>query len=232
MLHRAHTLLVAHRLPIISIPLQGGHVALHGAHFSHVRRAETSLTPARALILRLKRSRLERQRRAVDDLLAIFDDFMKARGMLSNAFTPTSHLCASGAHLLRTMGGHALGKNTSERVALDLERVRQALTRVDLAPFERRRKRHRVSVVVAPALLDAVADVIASDGRGLNHENAVGGHAQSESSLASVAAQKHAQVLVGPFPRRASIYFVSRSHFLLVSHRSGLSRQAISRRRS
>ena len=153
----------------------GGHVALHGARFEQVKRGDTTLAPARALVLRLQRSRLERQHRAVNDALAVLEEFMKDRGLLSVPFESSFALCGGVAALLRKLGRHTFGAGTDETIARDLETIRGLLPLVSLVPFQRRRKRHRVPKVVVPALLDALDALV--EARGGEGREAEGGGA-------------------------------------------------------
>ena len=130
----------------------GGHVALHGARFGQVGggdgQGEQLLPSARALVLRLDRARLEREQSAVSELLAMVDDFAKAHALLSQPLAPCFALCAAASALLRRMARHAFGPGTQDATARALDVARQLLPAIDLLPFQRRRKRHRVPKVI------------------------------------------------------------------------------------
>ena len=140
---------------------KGAHVALHGARFERVKGADLELPPARALIMRLNKARLERQRRGVGDALGVLEEFCKAHSLLSQPFEAGFATNQGAARLLRKLGGHSFGAEaTAERLAADLALLREQLQLVDLLPFQRRRKRHRVAKVVVPALVDALVAVV------------------------------------------------------------------------
>ena len=177
----------------------GGHVALHGARFEHVRHGDSLLAPARAVVLRLSRVRLEREQAAVAELLSILDDFTKAHGLLSQPLVSCFALCAAASTLLRRMGGHAFGSGTEAATARALDSARQLLPSINLLPFQRRRKRHRAPKVVVPALLDAlsalVEEEVASQRHGSGGQDASTQHgtAASASAAASSVASSPAQ---------------------------------------
>ena len=106
------------------------------------------LPPARALVLRLNKARLEREQAAVAELLAMVDDFAKAHALLTQPLVPCFALCSAASALLRRMGGHAFGAGTEEATARALDAARQLLPAINLLPFQRRRKRHRVPKVI------------------------------------------------------------------------------------
>ena len=60
------------------------------------------------------------------------------------------------ARVLRRLGDHSFGAEAEETIAADLARLKELLQLVDLLPFQRRRRRHRIAKVVVPALLDAL----------------------------------------------------------------------------
>jgi hypothetical protein len=125
-----------------------------------VRKGDAQVAPARAVILRLQRSRLERQRKAVNDALAVLDEFMKAHSLLSQPFESSFALCAGMIKLLCRLGGHSFGSGTEETIARDLETIRRLLPLINLVPFQRRRKRHRIPKIVVPAILDALSALV------------------------------------------------------------------------
>ena len=65
----------------------GAHVAFHGARFDRVRVGGESLPPTRALVLRLKKSRLSAQRDATMAAIRALEDFTREKGLLSEPFT-------------------------------------------------------------------------------------------------------------------------------------------------
>ena len=54
------------------------------------------------------------------------------------------------------MGKHAFGAGTDDTVARSLATIKELLPLVNLVPFKRRRRRHRLSNIILPALLDAL----------------------------------------------------------------------------
>ena len=172
----------------------GGHVALHGARFEHVRHGDSLLAPARAVVLRLSRVRLEREQAAVAELLSIVDDYTKVHGLLSQPLVSCFALCGAASTLLRRMAGHAFGAGTEAATARALDSARQLLPAINLLPFQRRRKRHRAPKVVVPALLDALSALVegeaASSQQGGSTQQ---GTAASASAAASSVAPSPAQ---------------------------------------
>jgi hypothetical protein len=166
----------------------GGHVSIHGGRFEQVRKGDSVLAPARAVVLRLQRSRLERQRKATQDVLALLETFAKDNALLSQPFEScvaahrlrdsqysscglyaannTMHerpargrsfaVCGGVVRLLTTLGKHAFGAGTDDTVARSLATIKELLPLVNLVPFKRRRRRHRLSNIILPALLDAL----------------------------------------------------------------------------
>jgi thiol-disulfide isomerase/thioredoxin len=138
----------------------GGHVAVHGGRFEQVRRGDSLLAPARAVVLRLLRSRLERQRKATHDALALLDTFTKEHGLLSHPFESSFAVCGGVTRLLQRLGKHSFGAGSEPAISRDLERIKELLGLVNLVPFQRRRRRHRLSKIVIPALLDALVALL------------------------------------------------------------------------
>ena len=103
-------------------------------------------------MLRLNKARLEREQAAVAELLAMVDDFAKAHALLTQPLVPCFAPCSAASALLRRMGGHAFGAGTEEATARALDAARQLLPAINLLPFQRRRKRHRVPKVIPPTL--------------------------------------------------------------------------------
>mgnify|MGYP007078071810 CR=1 FL=1 len=164
----------------------GGHVAFHGSRFAQVGRGEAQLAPARAVVLRLQKARLARQRKAVNDGLSILDEFIKGHALLSQPFESSFALCGGMVKLLRRLGGgHSFGAGTEPTVARDLETIRRLLPLVSLVPFQRRRKRHRIPKIVVPALLDALTGVIEAEESGSAADTAAKRAASSSRSAAS-----------------------------------------------
>ena len=137
---------------------RGAHVAFAGERFQQAKPGrDTALTPARALVLRLNRSRLERQRDAVHRGLAIVEAFTAEHALLSQPFEASFDVSKAMASVLRRLGGgHSFGPEITERLDDDLKAFERLLRLVDLAPFRRRRRRHRISEVVLPKLFDAI----------------------------------------------------------------------------
>ena len=138
----------------------GGHVAFHGARAEQVRRGDGLVAPTRALVLRLKKARLERQRKAVGDTLAVLEEYCREHGLLVHAFQPSFVLHELVCKLLRTVGGHNFGPNSNSAILRSIDDIQRLLPSVSLLPFQRRRKRNRISKVVIPALLDALAVLV------------------------------------------------------------------------
>ena len=111
-------------------------------------RGDQLLPPARALVLRLSEARLEREQTAVAELLAMVEDFAKAHALLAQPLAPCFALCSAASALLRRMGGHAFGAGSEAATARALDRARLLLPAINLLPFQRRRKRHRVPKVI------------------------------------------------------------------------------------
>ena len=139
----------------------GAHVAFEGARF-HQRRIslEDALPAARALVLRLKSTRLQRQRDAVLAALASLEAFVRDHQLLAEPFQADYAVAKALAAILRELGGHSFGGREAPPSSLDA--FEELLYQVDLSMFARRRKRHKVSHVVLPALLDALAALMHS----------------------------------------------------------------------
>ena len=168
----------------------GGHVAMHGSRFGEVRRGDSLLLPARAVVLRLSKQRLQREHRAVHDALGVLEQFTKEHALLSQPFEPSFALCNGTAALLRRLGGHSFGAGSEPAVASGLEALRALLPRVGLLPFRRRRKRHRLPKIVVPALLDALAALLDADQSGAPDPPGGGGRkgeARQPSEVASAS---------------------------------------------
>ena len=166
------------------------------------------LPPVRALVLRLRKRRLRKQRDAVLAALGVLERFVREKELLTNPFEPSFGICKALAVLLRKIEANlseaakreiaeaaekAIGEEkeveeaeastaaaaaaaaaaTSKKAkggtgsSAHAKEVAEALEgwlqQVDLAPFARHRKRHRVSHIVLPALLDGAASLLRSD---------------------------------------------------------------------
>ena len=169
LLHPSHTSPMNPNPPSLTPPGSfiklgvGGHVALHGSRFDDIGRGDKLLTPARAVILRLRKMRLERQGKAVHDTLAIIEDFTKEHSLLTAPFESSFAVCGSVSKLLRRLGGHSFGEGTDAAISRSLTTVHSLLPQVSLVPFQRRRKRHRIPSVVVPALIDALTALVDAD---------------------------------------------------------------------
>ena len=151
----------------------GAHVAFHGARFDRVRVGGESLPPTRARVLRLKKSRLSAQRDATMAAIRALEDFTREKGLLSEPFTANFMVCKALAAILRRLAGHSFGQAASAAAGKTAAKKKKAeaevalagqledlLHQVELTPFARRRKRHRLSHIVLPALLDSVATLV------------------------------------------------------------------------
>ena len=169
----------------------GAHVALFGGRHEAIGRFKGfEPSPTRAVVIRLKKARLQRQRSAVDAALAVIEAFAAEQALLAQPFQPSFAICKATATMLRQIGGHSFGVGSEARLEQDLAtfvspapsfRARSAcrrrlahriswqrpvriqtwqaemLRQIDLEPFRRRRRRHRVSEVILPAIFDALA---------------------------------------------------------------------------
>ncbi|MAT98943.1 MAG: hypothetical protein CL608_17505, partial [Anaerolineaceae bacterium] len=169
----------------------GGHVALFGGKFDRVRLADHGLSPTRALVLRLKRRRLQAERVHAMAALEAIENFLRAASILEGPFEPSFTICQAllaltsrlGASMAVQTGKDALdvaipsadkgsvshqenadAETVDQAVAAAVKsRVEELLKRIDLAPFLRRRKHHRTSAAVLPALIDAAGELLAKD---------------------------------------------------------------------
>jgi hypothetical protein len=134
-------------------------VAFAGSRFQAVRAKDGALEPVRALVLRLKRHRLDFQRRSVQEGLRLLESFCEKHALLSRPFETNYAVSKAMAATLRRLGGgHTFGAETSaELVQSSLARFGELLQLIDLSPFRQRRQRHRISEVVLPKLFDAVS---------------------------------------------------------------------------
>ena len=153
----------------------GAHVATHGARFDKIRLGEQQLPPTRAAVLRLKLARLTLQRDAVLKALAGLEAYVRAHDLIVGAFEPDFRVCKAVAAVLRRRGQARGGATTASRVtqpppppgavpagdaAPPPSPLDDLLDQIDLTPFRRRRRRHRVSSVVLPILVDAIASLL------------------------------------------------------------------------
>ena len=165
---------------------KGAHVAFHGRGFERVKSNDLELPPARAHVMRLNTARLERQRKGVSDALGVLEEFCKAHSLLSQPFETSFVTNQGAARILRRLGGHSFGAEADETLAADLARLKELLQLVDLLPFQRRRRRHRVAKVVVPALIDALMAVVEAQptvAAGQSSERAAQAGAVSASDL-------------------------------------------------
>ena len=187
----------------------GAHVAFYGARFDRASTGELALPPTRAIVLRLKLARLQRQWRAVLGGLEALERFVRDKELIVGPFEPTFQVCKALAGLLRRQGNHAFsaaaasakrpappsgpsparpspaasggkhatgatngpaaGGDPNASVApsaddADFAQLEQLLSTVELTAFRRRRRRHRVSAVVLPILLDSLAAALSATG--------------------------------------------------------------------
>lgn len=108
-------------------------------------------------------ARLERQREAVCRGLELLQAFVSEQTppLLVRPIEPSFAVCKALASLLRRLnGGHAFGTETAGTLDAALAELDELLHRVELSPFRRRRRRHCVSAVVLPALIDAVVALL------------------------------------------------------------------------
>ena len=131
----------------------GAHVAFHGARFDRVRVGGESLPPTRALVLRLKKSRLSAQRDATMAAIRALEDFTREKALLSEPFTANFMVCKALAAILRRLAGHSFGQAASARRREEAAKKKKAeaevalagqledlLHQVELTPFARRRR--------------------------------------------------------------------------------------------
>ena len=116
----------------------GAHVALHGGRFDAVGLKDKLLTPTRALILRLKKARLQRQRTAVGKALALVEAFAAKNALLTPPLESSFAVSKALATILRRIGGHSFGPGSEGQLDGDLAALSRLLGRIDLLPFSRR----------------------------------------------------------------------------------------------
>ena len=131
---------------LIFINLAAGcHVATHGAKWKSVRLSpEINLQPGRAVVLRLKLSRLTAEHASVSRVLQLLEDFVKTEELLSGPFEVNFQLCKGLSTLLRRVGQKSLEvgiKNLSAEV---------------LNGLRTKRKRFRVSAFILPQIMEAL----------------------------------------------------------------------------
>ena len=201
----------------------GSHVAFAGSRFNRLSASDKVLPPARALVMRLQKSRLKAARDGVNAALQTLEAFVREKELLSKPFEPNFQICKAVSVLLRKIEAGALPPTPSEDAVPReagltgdddedaMERAAEVapaeaasaatqeaaealddwLRQVDLTPFSRHRKRHRLSHIVLPALLDAVATMMEGDAA---EEEA----AKNESAAEAAAASDGASPTAGP----------------------------------
>jgi hypothetical protein len=155
----------------------GAHVTQFGSRFDRVRLAEHALTPTRALVLRLKASRLHEQREAVMAALEVLESFLRSSGVLEGAFEPSFTACQALLSFTDRLGtsnatdeidDSAAGSEAvgaEEMHTAMKQRIDAHLKRIDLTPFHRRRKHHRTAAAVVPAVIDAAVELLVMDAK-------------------------------------------------------------------
>ena len=191
---------------------RGAHVAFYGARFDKVKLSDHALTPACAIVLRLKRARLAAQVADVEEALEVAERFLRASGVLEGAFEPSFQTCTALLGLVGAVRqapvddtlsatlqaeGKAAAKAAAAKVAAAKAAAAKAraataaaspsvhgptaatssappksdsigallealLHRLDLTPFQRRRRQHRTAAAVVPALIDAAHECLAA----------------------------------------------------------------------
>ena len=142
----------------------GAHVATHGSARLTAPPGDVVLAPTRALVLRLKQARLERQRDLVKQCANAVEAFMlEQKPPLATTCDPSFEVCKAIVALLRRLLGSAFGASTEDREAATMAKVEVLLRRVDLVPFRRRQAKHCIGSIVLPALIEAMRDLIDKD---------------------------------------------------------------------
>ena len=173
----------------------GSHVAFAGSRFNRLSASDKVLPPARALVMRLQKTRLKAARDGVNAALQTLEAFVREKELLSKPFEPNFQICKAVSVLLRKIEAGAVPpppvddavpreagltgddeEDAMEKAAKAApaaaaskatqeaaEALDDWLRQVDLTPFARHRKRHRLSHIVLPALLDAVATMMEGD---------------------------------------------------------------------
>jgi hypothetical protein len=186
----------------------GAHVALHGGRFDAVGLKDKLLTPTRALILRLKKARLQRQRTAVGKALALVEAFAAKNALLTPPLESSFAVSKALATILRRIGGHSFGPGSEGQLDGDLAALSRLLGRIDLLPFSRRRRRHRITEVVLPAIADALVALLDEDARS---EPVATGAAATNAAATNAAATNAAAAPAPAGPAGAADAAVSAS---------------------
>ena len=132
----------------------GGHVATHGLHWASMRASpDINLPPGRAVVLRLKMSRLEQEHTIVSSALRRLEDFVKSEDLLAGPFVVNFQLCKGLSQLLRRVG---MEKFEEGIVGIGADVVHGLRTK---------RKRFRVSEFMLPQIMDILVQNLDPEGR-------------------------------------------------------------------
>jgi thiol-disulfide isomerase/thioredoxin len=132
----------------------GCHVATHGLHWASMRASpEINLPPGRAVVLRLKMSRLEKEHSIVSGALQRLEEFAKSEDLLAGPFVVNFQLCKGLSQLLRRVG---------------MEKFEEGIACIDagvLQGLRTKRKRFRVSEFMLPQIMELLVQKLDPEGR-------------------------------------------------------------------
>jgi thiol-disulfide isomerase/thioredoxin len=132
----------------------GGHVATHGLHWASMQASpEINLPPGRAVVLRLKISRLKKEHSIVSEALRRLEVFVKSEDLLVGPFLVNFQLCKGLSQLLRRVS---------------MEKFEQGIAGIDVGVLQglrTKRKRFRVSEFILPQIMDLLVQKLDPEGR-------------------------------------------------------------------